>query len=222
MIRRYVARRRRKGSFLLEMAVVSWVLLYMLIGSFQVGLMMVRGIQAGNLCRNANVLEARRVDLSQSINQELLLRTSPSLGINTSGTWTASSSGAGLVVLSQVYKVGDLMCASGVSGYVSGNAKGNCPNYGVNVISMRINIGNTSTYGPGVVGSPSSTPGSTGFMTDAQNATVTGNAASSAIANLITLGADQYTWVAEVYADSKNFNIFPWFQAPTIYMRNLS
>ena len=39
--------RRQKGSFMIEMAIVSWVLLYMLVGSFQMGLMLVRAIQAG-------------------------------------------------------------------------------------------------------------------------------------------------------------------------------
>lgn len=204
------------------MAIVSWILLYMLIGTFQMGLMLVRAIQAGEVCRNANVLEVRRVDLSQSTNQQLLLRTAPSLGINASGSWTASSTGTGLVVLTEVYNVGDLMCASGVSNFSTTNPTATCPNYGSYVIAMRINIGNTSSYGPSVFGNPTSTPQSSGFLTDNQIDTVTGNQVSSSATSLVTLSADQYTWVAEVWADSKNFNIFPWFQAPTIYMRNFS
>lgn len=221
MIRRYIKKRRQKGSFLLEMAIVSWVLIYMLVGTFQMGLMLVRAIQAGEVCRNANVLEVRRVDLSQSSNQQLLLRSAPSLGINASGSWSASSSGTGLIVLSEIYNVGDLMCSSGVSNFDSTNPTATCPNYGSYVIGMRINIGNTS-YGPSVFGSPSSTPGSDGFLTDNQICTVTGNQISSGSSSLVTLTTDQYTWVAEVWADSKNFNIFPWFKAPTIYMRNFS
>lgn len=219
MIKKFIRKRRHKGSFLLEMAIVSWILLYMLIGSFQMGLMLVRAIQAGEVCRNANVLEVRGIDLSQSTNQELLLRTAPSLGI-ASSSWTASSTGTGLIVLSQVYDVGPLMCSQGVTDFDGTTAT--CPNLGQYVIAMRINIGNTGSYGPSTMGTPSSTPGSNGFLTDNQVCTVSGNIAASAATSLVTLSEDQYTWVAEVFADSKNFNIFPWFQAPTIYMRNFS
>ncbi len=222
MIRRYIQKRRQKGSFLLEMAIVSWLLIYLLVGAFQMGLMLVRAIQAGEVCRNANVLEVRRVDLSQATNQQLLLRTGPSLGINASGSWSASTTGTGLIVLSQVYNVGPLMCASGVSNFNDTNPTATCPNYGSDVIAMRINVGNTSSYGPSTFGSPSSTPGTNGFLTDNQICTVTGNQVASGSSATVTLSADQYTWVAEVWADSKNFNIFPWFQAPTIYMRNFS
>src|SRR5580692_5821246 len=163
MIKKYIAKRRRKGSFFIEMAIVSWVLIYMLVGSFQMGMMLVRAIQAGEVCRNANVLEVRGIDLSQSTNQQLLLRTGPSLGINTAGSWTPSTTGTGLVILSQVYDVGPLMCNQGVTNYPTAT----CTNIGQYVISMRINIGNSTTYGPSVLGNPTSTTQTNGFLTDA-------------------------------------------------------
>src|ERR1700733_9451284 len=128
MIKKYIARRRRKGNFLVEMALASWVLLYMLVGSFQMGLMLVRAIQAGEVCRNGNVLMIRGIDLSQSQNQQLLLRTGASLGINTAGAWTPSSTGAGVVILSQVYYVGPLECSNGVTNFDGTTAT--CPNMG--------------------------------------------------------------------------------------------
>jgi hypothetical protein len=219
MIQKYIAKRRRKGSFLIEMALVSWVLIYMLIGSFQMGMMLVRAIQAGGLCRNGNVLMIRGIDLSQSLNQQLLLRTAPSLGINTAGAWTASSTGAGVVILSQVYYVGPLECSSGVTNFDGTTAT--CPNLNQYVIAMRINIGNTA-QGSSVVGNPSSSAGSNGFLTANQICTVTGNVAAASFSSIITLTSDQYTWVSEVYANSSAFNIFSILQAPTIYMRNLS
>jgi hypothetical protein len=219
MIKKYIARRRRKGNFLIEMALVSWVLLYMLVGSFQMGLMLVRAIQAGEICRNGNVLEIRGIDLSQTTNQELLLRTGPSLGINTAGSWLPSSTGAGVVILSEVYYVGPLECSSGVSDF--DGTTSTCPNLGQYVIAMRINIGNTA-QGSSVAGNPSSTPGSNGFLTANQICTVTGNVASSTFSSIITLTSDQYTWVSEVYANSSAYNLFSFMQAPTIYMRNLS
>jgi hypothetical protein len=218
MLKAIIKKRRQKGSFLIEMAICSWVLIYMLVGSFQMGMMLIRAIQAGEVCRNANVLEVRGIDLSQSTNQQLLLRTGASLGINTAGAWTPSSTGTGLIVLSQIYDVGPLKCSSGIANYPTAT----CPNIGQYVISMRINIGNSTTYGPSILGNPSSTAQTNGFLTDANICSVAGNVASSTATSLVTLTEDQYTWVAEVFADSKNFNIFPWFQAPTIYMRNFS
>ena len=192
----------------------------MLIGSFQMGLMLVRAIQAGEVCRNGNVLEVRGVDLSNTTNQGLLMRTAPSLGINTSGAWTANSSGSGLIVLSQIYDVGPLECANGISGWVASDTT--CINQGSYVIRMRISIGNTTSYGPSKIGNPSSTPGTNGFISDNSVCTVAGNVAASGTSSLVTLSADQYTWVTEVFADSTAYNIFPWFKAPTIYMRNFS
>ncbi len=219
MIKKYIARRRQKGNFLIEMALVSWVLLYMLVGSFQMGLMLVRAIQAGEICRNGNVLMIRGIDLSQTINQELLLRTGPSLGINTAGSWTPSSTGAGVIILSQVYYVGPLECSNGVSNFDGTTAT--CPNLGQYVIAMRLNIGNTA-QGSSVVGNPSSSPQSNGFLTANQICTVAGDIASASFSSIITLTSDQYTWVSEVYANSSAYNLFSFMQAPTIYMRNLS
>jgi hypothetical protein len=219
MIKKYIAKRRTKGSFLVEMALVSWLLIYMLIGSFQMGMMLVRAIQAGEICSNGNVLEIRGIDLSQTQNQELLLRTAPSLGINQSGSWLPNSTGAGVVILSQVYNVGPLECSSGVTNFDGTTAT--CPNLGQNVIAMRITIGNTA-QGSSVAGNPSSTPGTNGFLTANQICTVTGNVAAAGFSSIITLSEDQYTWVSEVYANSSAFNLFAWMQAPTIYMRNLS
>lgn len=217
MIKQFITKRRQKGSFLIEMAIVSWVLIYMLVGSFQMGLMLVRAMQAGSVCRSGAVLEARGIDLSQTLNQELLLRTGPALGINTVGAWTPNASGSGRIILSQVYDVGPLECAAGIDGWVTGDTT--CTNLGSNVVRMQISIGNT-TYGPSAIGSPSSTTQSTGYITDAQVCTVAANVTTKA--TMITLAEDQYAWVSEVFADSSAYNIFPWFKAPTIYMRNFS
>ena len=222
MIRKYIAKRRRKGSFLIEMALVSWLLIVMLAGSFQMGMMLIRAIQAGGLCRNGNVLEIRSIDMSQSLNQQLLLRTAPSLGINQSGSWVPNNtaSATGLVVLSQVYYVGPLECASGVSNF--DGTTGTCPNLGQYVISMRISMGNTTPLGTSVAGNPTDTPQANGFLTANQICTAAGDRAASGFSNILTLTSDQYTWVSEVWSDSTLFNFFPFLHAPTIYMRNLS
>lgn len=220
IIEQHLGNRRRgqRGSFLLETAVVITTLLVMLMGSFQMGVMLIRAMQAGELCRNADVLLVQSIDLSTSTNQQLLLRTAPSLGINTPGAWTPSATGSGVVILSQVYLVGPLECSVGVADFDGTTAT--CPNLGSYVISYRINIGNTS-QGSSFLGSPTSTPQSNGNLTAAQICTVTGNQTST-FSPVLTLNSDTYSWVAEVYANSSNFNLFGVMAAPTIYMRNFS
>jgi hypothetical protein len=222
--RNYRSRRGQRGSFILETAIVLMTLLILLMGVFQMGLMLIRAMQAGELCRNANVLMVQGIDLSTSQNQQLLLRTAPALGINTPGVWTANSSGSGVVILSKVMLVGPLECSVGVSPF-DGTTK-TCPNLGSYVITYRINIGNTSE-GSSFIGNPSSTPntnsanGLVGSLTDAQICTVTGNQTTT-FSPVLALSSDSFSWVAEVYADSKNFNLFSVMAAPTIYMRNFS
>ncbi len=211
---------RERGSFMLETALVSWTLLFMLMGAFQMGLMLVRALQAGEVCRNGNVLQVESVDMSQSINQQLLLRTGPYLGINTAGAWTPNSSGSGVIYLSKVYMVGPLECSNGVANFDGTTAT--CPNLGSYVIQMRITIGNTAK-GTSVIGTPSDTPGSNGYLTDNQVCTNSGNVALNFATKVnLTLPSDQYSWVAEVFADSTSFNLFGLMSAPTIYMRNVS
>jgi hypothetical protein len=218
MVKRYRRYRSRRGSFILETALVSWVLLFMLMGSFQMGIMLVRAIQAGEVCRNANVLQVRYVDLSLSQNQQLLLRTAPALGINSPGTWTANPTGNGVIILSKVMLVGQLECSVGVANFDGTTAT--CPNLGSYVVAARLTIGNTSK-GSSVVGDPSSTPQSNGNLTDAQICTVTGNQTTK-FSPLLVLNSDAFAFVTEVFADSTNYNLFGLMAAPTIYMRNMS
>lgn len=210
--------RRERGSFLMETALVSWMLLFLLMGAFQMGIMLIRAIQAGEVCRNGNVLQARGVDMSLSQNQQILLRTGPYLGINAPGSWLPSTTGSGVIYLSKVYMVGPLECSNGIADFDGTVAT--CPNLGSYVIQMRLTIGNTGK-GASVIGNPSDTPASNGYLTDNQICTNSGNIAQN-FPGIITLSQDSYTWVAEVFADSTNYNLFSMMRAPTIYMRNIS
>lgn len=202
----------------MELSLVFWVLVLMMAGAAQVGLLFVRAIQAGEVCRNANVLTVRGVDLSQSINQQLLVRTGPTLGLKQAGNWNPDPSGDAVVYVTQVLLVGDLECSSGVANYDGTTAT--CPNLGSYVITRRIVIGNASR-GSSTVGNPASPLRADGTITDANICTNTGNRATG-FPSLVTLSADSYTLVAELYADSSKFNLFSFLGAPTIYMRNLS
>lgn len=208
---------RQKGSFMVEFAIVGWTLFYLMAGTLQVGLNMNRAMTAQSTCRDANVLTVRGIDLSQSSNQQLITRAGAGLGINRSGSWLPDSNGTGVVYISKIIKVGPLECATGVANF--DGTTNTCPNLGQYVIATRIPIGN-STRWASLLGTPASTPGSDGKLTDAQICTVTGNV--STFPSSMSLATDQYTFVAEVFADTSNINFFSFLTPSAIYMRNFS
>jgi hypothetical protein len=85
---------------------------------------------------------------------------------------------------------------------------------------MRIGIGNTTAW-TSAIGTPASTPGSNGKLTDNQICTVAGNV-TTAFPTDLALTADEYTYVAEVFADTSNIKFFSFLTPANIYMRNLS
>jgi hypothetical protein len=210
--------RNQKGSFMVEFAIVGWTLFFLMAGVLQLGLNMSRAMTAAAVCRDANVLTVRGIDLSQSTNQQLISRAAAGLGLSQSGSWTPDANGTAAVYISKVMLVGPLECANGVANF--DGTSSTCANLNKYVISMRIGIGNTTRWSS-AVGTPASTPRSDGTLTDAQICTVAGNV-TTAFPTDLALAADQYTWVSEVFADTSNINFFSFLTPSAIYMRNLS
>lgn len=212
----------KTGSTIVEFALVAPLLLSLLIGSFSIGLSLSRMLQAGQVCRNANVLVVRGFDLSTAQNQTLVIRTANGLGMNLAGTQNPNPNGKGVVILTKVLKVGPLACATGVPNY-NGNTS-TCPNYDKYVIASRIAIGNTSTW-QSKCGNPSSTPSSKGDITDYDIAMTSGNRAQSFAdtgPTIVTLSQDEFAYVAEVFVDSSDLVIPYLMTTSTIAVRNVS
>jgi hypothetical protein len=217
-----VRNRRRSGSTIVEFALVAPLLLLLLIGSFSIGLSLSRMLQAGQVCRNANVLVVRGFDLSTSQNQTLVVRTAQGLGMNLTGTQNPDPNGKGVVILTKVIKVGPLACATGVPNY-NGNTS-TCPNYDKYVIASRIVIGNGTKW-QSKCGNPSSTPSSNGDITDYDIAMTTGNRAQNFAdsgATIVTLSQDEFAYVSEVFVDSSDLVIPYLMTTSTIAVRNVS
>ena len=208
----------QRGSFLVEFAIIAWTLTLLLAGSFEMGMSLIRANQAGEVVADTNVLMVEGVDLTQTQNQQLLMKTASALGMNQSGSWNPSSTGNGVIYASKVYLVGPIECAKGITNW--NGEESTCPNYGQYVIMQRIVIGNTSV-GTSQIGTPTDTPGNGGYLTDAQVCNDSGDIASLFPA-LITLSPDNYTLVAEVFVNTTNLTVFQIFNMPSIYMRNLS
>jgi len=218
MRKRVQVRRGERGSFMLEFALVAPILVLMLGGSVEFGMALNRSVTASQVVRNANVLVIRGIDMSQSQNQQLLIRTAANLGMNTTGTYAPDPNGTGVIFLSKILRVGNLECALGINNWDGTQAS--CPNYGKYVIASRINIGN-STRWSSPLGKPGTTQKADGTLYDSDLAT-----SSSDVANLfpgiVALDYDKYTFVSELYVDISRFQLFTTPAEPVIYMRNCS
>jgi Flp pilus assembly protein TadG len=208
----------QRGSFMMEFAFVAPALVLMAAGAFEVGFSLVRSIQARTVCRNANVLLVRGIDLSLGQNQQLLMRATVGLAMTQTGTWSPDPNGKGVIILSKIYRVGPLECNQGITNWDGTPAS--CPNYGNYVIAERLNIGNASRW-TSLTGTPADTPQTNGLLTDFQIASHTSNA-SSAFPALLPLNLDQFTYVSELYLDISAYNFFSIVQTPVVYMRNMS
>lgn len=220
--RRWRLNHRRRGSAIVEFALVAPTLVFLLAGSFSIGMSLTRMLQAGQVCRNANVLVVRGFDLSQAQNQTMVIRTAQGLGMNIAGTQTPNPNGNGVVILTKVLKVGAIACAIGVPNY-NGNT-GTCPNYNQYVIASRIVIGNGTRWSSRC-GNPSSALNSKGIVSEYDIAMTTGNRAqnfSDTGATIVTLNGDEYTYVAEVFVDSSDLTIPYLMTANTIAVRNVT
>jgi hypothetical protein len=210
--------RRQRGSFMMEFAIVIWTLLLMLAGAFEIGMTLIRAIQSSQVVRNANVLTVRGIDLSVLQNQQLLMRTAASLGMNLPNTWNPDPNGNGVIFITKVLLVGPLECAVGVLNF-DGTTK-TCPNLGSYVIASRVIIGNGTRWSS-PIGSPVTAQKSNGDLYDSDICTNSGDIALG-FPGIITLNQDQFTYVAEIYVDTSKFNVFSFLTPPQIYMRNLS
>lgn len=212
---------RRKGSSLVEFALIAPFMVTLLAGSFSIGMGMNRAVQARQAVRNANVLQVRSYDLSTVNNQRLIVRAAAGLGLELPAPatpYTPNPNGKGTIILTTVYRVGVAQCALGIPNW-DGNT-GSCPNYGQYVIGRRIIIGNTTRW-TSQAGNPASTPQSNGNLTDSQIATVAGNRATNFPA-LLTLSHGEYTYMAEMYVDTADISMFPIINPVGLYARNFS
>jgi TadE-like protein len=211
-------RKGERGSFMMEFALVAPILVLMLGGTIEFGMALNRSITASEVIRNANVLVVRGIDLSQSQNQQLLIRTAAGLGMNVAGSWNPNPNGTGVIFLSKVLRVGPLECALGIDHW-DGN-QNSCPNYGKYVIASRINIGN-STRWHSPLGNPGTTQNSDGSLLDSDLATSSADIAQL-FPGIVALDYDKYTFVAELFVDISRFQLFTTPVEPVIFMRNCS
>ncbi len=217
-------RKRQSGNVMMEFALVAPFLMIMLAGTFTIGMSLNRSIQCSNVCRNANVLVVRGINLQTTENQNMLVRSASGLGFNISGTDTPDPNGKGVIYVSKVIRVGNNECYAGIANW-NGSAS-TCANYGEYVIAQWVKIGNTTRWSS-ALGAPVTTLLSDGSVYDADIATNTSNRATgfSKVDNgtgIIFLNNSEFAFVGEVFADTTELNMLPWLQSPNIAVRTIS
>jgi hypothetical protein len=218
------------GHAILEFALVGSFLVPLFAISFTMGMMLQKGIQVGNVSRDAVVLMARgtqdpkkvSLDLSKPANQALLMRAAAGLQMNKSD-WSPDPNGKGAIILSKVVHVGANECAAGIVPAPAGAPPwntDNCPNYDSYVYMAHIAMGNTSTFSSALGGSPQNVQ-SDGSIPASTIASNTGDQVTG-FTSVAVFPRSVYAVVSEVFADISYLNLFSIVKTPIMYARNLS
>lgn len=178
-------KRARSGNALVEFALVIVFLVPILFGAFSIGMSLTLSVQAAVVARDAGAMFMRYVDFSTVANKALVVRIARGMGMT-------ATDGNGVVILSQIMKVGAAQC---VPPYANTAA---CPNFNRHVIIKRVIIGNAALTDSSV-GTPAAgiitTDGSIGqsdYLADS-------SARADAFDSVMNLGAGEFAYVSEAY-----------------------
>ncbi len=189
---------RRTGSVLVEGALVlSLLLVPMFLGVSVYGLYLIRILQVNQINRDAGHMFARGVDLSGTTsglaNQAILIKMADRLK-------DSSAKGTGVIILSQVRKVGPP------------NSCNNCLNHDAVVFIQRNTIGNAALHNSafGTVLGAKMNPDGTGTLTDPYNDPL---AVAVGVLNILAMQPGDRAFISETYFSSDDLSI-PGFTSP--------
>lgn len=207
-MRRGTSRQKREsGSSIVEFALVATFLVSLLMGTFSVGMTLTRTVQAGIVSRDAGAMFMRYVDFTQTQNKNILVRLANGMGMTATG-------GSGVVIMTQITKIGNAQCTAG------GLTAGNCPNNGQNVVVKRMVVGNPAVYTT-TFGNPSSTLlGNQGMITSANYLTDV-SVRAPAFSSVMTLNAGEFAYVAEAYFQTTAVSMPGYRDNTYVYQRNV-
>ena len=210
---------------ILTLTVVAPIFFGLVIGALSLGSGLSRALRAGSVCRNANGLAARGVNLADPHSQTLLLRSAGGLGLNLPGTASIPNpNGKAALILTRVIKVGRKTCAQAIVNW-NGDPS-TCPNFQKFVIASRIVIGNKSRWKSGI-GAPVSAQGLNGGLTDSDMALVAGNRvleqkSAQGQSGFEALKDDEQLNVAEMFADVSDLRVPYLIDVDSLQTRDIS
>lgn len=153
-------RNRERGNTIVEFALVATLLVPMIAGLFTVGLALTRSQQVMQVNRDIGALYVKGVKMNTDSSKRMMNRLSRGLGLGPSPVVDydedaideggvgggasyplPSSTGNGVVYLSEVTRVSEIQCEQG--GFPAPTYSG-CTNYDQYVFTERIDVGNSS------------------------------------------------------------------------------
>jgi hypothetical protein len=195
-------RHKRRGSELIEFALVASFLLPLLFGTVVIGLNLGRSIQVVQVSRDTCHMYARSIDFSDPANQNIVLRLAQGLGITATG-------GRGVVILSTVTFIGQAQCTAG------GLTVGQCANINQPVITHRIVIGNAGARASSF-GTPS--PSLIDSHGNVSNYLTNTTARATGFSTVLALQPGDVAYVTEAYVVSSDYGL-PGFSSTGVYAR---
>lgn len=154
------ARRRKtqSGQEIIEFGLVAVLFVPMFLGSFVIGMNLIRSIQANQVCRDLTDMYIHGADFSTYPMQQMAQRLSQGLNLQIGASFTGNEQsntanhGHGLVTVTQVMYIGPTTSPS-----CQAVGAGNCTNHDSFVYTQQIQFGNGSVANAGTVslGSPS-------------------------------------------------------------------
>jgi hypothetical protein len=185
--------RGRKGNAIVELGLLAMPMVVMLLGTAVVGLNLGRNIHAAQLNRDAGSMFVRGIDFSADFNRNLLIRLGQGLGLQQTG-------GRGIVYFSKVTWIPQSKCTALSLSPCNANQ---------HVIVQRLSIGDTSLRSSAV-----GTPAANLINSRGEVAEYMTNASAIATFPYMQLAENEYSYVAESYFASPDFDL-PGFQENT-------
>jgi len=222
------ARRKRTqgGQEIMEFGLAAVLLVPMLIGSFVVGMNLIRSIQANQVCRDLDSMYIHGGDFSTYPMQQEAARLSQGLNLQIGGSWAQNqqsntgNGGNGLVTVTQIMWIGGPTSSSCVA--VGGSA--NCTNQNSFVFTQQIQFGNGTLENSNTVSvgeCPSAIVNSSGvvqnYITDARAAlqgsaqtnmqTIWQSSAAVSAGTATPLTDGQVAYIVETYFQSPDLSV---------------
>lgn len=197
----------QRGSILVEFVLSSLFWVPLLMGTFVIGLNLLRAIQVTQVCRDAGHMFAYGIDFSQPGNQNLLVRLANGLNFSLSG-------GSGVVILSMVTSIGAAQCtAAGLQADTT-----HCPNMNQSVFTRRVIVGNsgarTSNFGTPNAGIVDAS----GYISSASYLSDT-SARAVGFGTLLPLAGGQLAYLTEMYLASPDIDWTNFMTGTGVYAR---
>ncbi len=181
----------RRGSTILEFAIVAPFLVVTLLGVAGFGISLGRYIQALQVCRDVAHMFADGVDFTQPGNKALIV-------LMAQGSGMTATSGNGVVILSRISTVYQADCDAA-------SYSGSCSNLGLAVFTQRLVVGNvalrSSAFGSpntGIVDASGNISSSV-YLRNTDGSVRTSGFTSLLTTAGLTQGQGDAAWVAELY-----------------------